>query len=97
MLYGVDIEIAERDLISLLGRNGAGKTTTLRSIVGATLPQILDGSVAFQGQSLLCQESYDIADLGIAFVPEERRCFPDAPSRRTSGSRSAALRTRRHV
>ncbi|MFB6170327.1 MAG: ABC transporter ATP-binding protein [Haloarculaceae archaeon] len=76
VLFGVDIGIERGDLVSLLGRNGAGKTTTLRAVVGATPPQILGGSVTFDGTPLLGKRAFDVADLGIAFVPEERRCFP---------------------
>lgn len=75
-LFGVDIHVEEGERVSLLGRNGAGKTTTMRSVVGADVPEILDGSITFDGRELVGQPPYAIADMGISFVPEDRRCFP---------------------
>ena len=76
VLFDVDLRVAAGELVSLLGRNGAGKTTTLRAIMGAEVPRALGGDVRFDGESLLGLRSYRIADRGIAFVPENRRCFP---------------------
>lgn len=76
ILFGIDLEIDEGETVSLLGRNGAGKTTTIRAILGADLPNVLGGSIRFRNQDLLGQKSHEIADMGISYVPENRRCFP---------------------
>jgi branched-chain amino acid transport system ATP-binding protein len=59
----------------LLGRNGVGKTTTLRSIMGLTAPW--QGKVIYKGQNITGQPAFRVAKLGIGFVPEDRRIFPD--------------------
>lgn len=61
--------------MALLGRNGAGKTTTLRSIMGLVRPR--KGSIRFEGTELVGKPPYAIARLGISFVPDDRRIFPD--------------------
>lgn len=76
VLFGVDFDVETGEIVSLLGRNGAGKTTTMRSIVGADMPQVTDGTITFQNQSLLDRQSHEIAQLGLSYVPEARRCFP---------------------
>jgi branched-chain amino acid transport system ATP-binding protein len=76
VLFGVDLAVGDGELVSLLGRNGAGKTTTLRAIAGATVPRVLGGDVRLDGRSLVGQPAYDIAAMGLSFVPEDRRCFP---------------------
>ena len=76
VLFGVDLSVAEGELVSLLGRNGAGKTTTLRAVMGADQPRVLGGSIRYRGRNLLGRRPYRIAGEGIAFVPEERRVFP---------------------
>jgi branched-chain amino acid transport system ATP-binding protein len=76
VLFGVDLEVGAGDLVSLLGRNGAGKTTTLRCIVGSSEPRITGGRVTFRGTDVLGRPSHQIAKQGLAYVPEDRRCFP---------------------
>ena len=68
--------------MSLLGRNGVGKTTTLRSIMGLTAPR--QGKVAYKGQNITGKPAFRIAKLGIGFVPEDRRIFPDLSVGKTS-------------
>ena len=75
ILFGVSIEIKEKESVCLLGRNGAGKTTTLRSIIGLTPPR--SGSIKFNGQEITGKPPYRIASLGVGFVPDDRRIFPD--------------------
>jgi len=75
ILFGISITVDEGECVSLLGRNGVGKTTTLRSIMGLTPPR--RGTVRFRGQDITGQPAYRIARLGVGFVPEERRIFPD--------------------
>jgi len=76
VLFGVDLDVYPGERVSLLGRNGAGKSTTMRSIVGANVPNILGGSVTFRGEELVGKPPYEISNMGISFVPEDRRCFP---------------------
>ncbi len=73
ILEGVDFEVEEGEIIALLGRNGAGKTTTLNSIVGLTPPRT--GHVVFDGIDLRGEHTFDIAAMGIGFVPEHRVIF----------------------
>jgi branched-chain amino acid transport system ATP-binding protein len=73
ILHGVDFDVAEGELVTLLGRNGAGKTTTLKSIMGMVGRR--EGSVRFEGKELIKLPSNAIARLGIAFCPEERGIF----------------------
>ena len=75
ILEGVDVKVQEGSITALLGRNGAGKTTTLKSIIGLTPP--VKGKVIFQGEEIQDIHSFDIAALGIGYVPEHRAIFRD--------------------
>jgi branched-chain amino acid transport system ATP-binding protein len=75
ILFGISFEVREGESICLLGRNGAGKTTTLRSIIGLTPPRA--GKIRFRGKDIVGKPPYRIAQLGIGFVPDDRRIFPD--------------------
>jgi branched-chain amino acid transport system ATP-binding protein len=75
ILQGVDFSIPKGRITALLGRNGAGKTTTLKTILGLTPPRL--GEVVFEGKPIHEMRSYDIAALGIGFVPEQRCIFRD--------------------
>jgi branched-chain amino acid transport system ATP-binding protein len=75
VLFGVSIGIDEGEVVSLLGRNGVGKTTTLRSIMGLTPPN--SGSIRWMGKEIVGKPPYQIAQVGIGFVPEDRRIFSD--------------------
>jgi branched-chain amino acid transport system ATP-binding protein len=75
ILFGISLNIDEGEVIALLGRNGVGKTTTLRSIMGLTPPHA--GSVKWRGKEISGLPSYQVARLGIGFVPEDRRIFSD--------------------
>jgi branched-chain amino acid transport system ATP-binding protein len=75
ILFGISLNVKEGEAVCLLGRNGAGKTTTFRSIIGLTAPKV--GSIKFQGQEIVGRPPYRIAQLGIGFVPDDRRIFPD--------------------
>src|SRR5215469_11506181 len=70
-LQDVSIEVAQGEIVCLIGRNGAGKTTTLKSIMG--LMDRTRGSVIFKGQELLQQPAHARFARGLAYVPEERR------------------------
>ena len=73
ILHGVDLDVFEGEVVTLLGRNGAGKTTTMKSIMGMVEKRI--GSVRFRGRELISLPSNAIARLGIALCPEERGIF----------------------
>ena len=75
ILHGVDLEVAHGELTVLLGRNGAGKTTTLRTIMG--LWQASQGSVRFDGEDIGALATPEIAQRGIAYVPENMGIFAD--------------------
>jgi branched-chain amino acid transport system ATP-binding protein len=73
ILHGVAFDVAEGEVVTLLGRNGAGKTTTLKSIMGIVPRR--EGSIAFEGQETIRLPSNRIARRGIAWCPEERAIF----------------------
>ncbi|MBC8330746.1 MAG: ABC transporter ATP-binding protein [Anaerolineae bacterium] len=75
ILEGVSIHVPKGTIVALLGRNGAGKTTTLKSILGLTPPR--QGKIIFDDQELQGQRSFEIAALGIGYVPEHRAIFRD--------------------
>ncbi len=75
ILEGVSLNVPEGSITALLGRNGAGKTTTLKSILGLTPPR--EGRVVFEKQSLQGRRAFDIASLGMGYVPEHRAVFRD--------------------
>ena len=75
ILFGVSLEVDEGEVVCLLGRNGVGKTTTLRSIMGLT--PFRSGSILFKGSDLRGRQPFEIARMGIGFVPEDRIIFPD--------------------
>ena len=74
ILQGINLTIAQGEVVCLLGRNGVGKTTTLRSIIGLTPPR--QGQIIYKGQVLNGLSTHLIARLGIGFVDENRRIFP---------------------
>ena len=74
ILFGISLGVQEGQLVCLLGRNGAGKSTTLRSIIG--LVRVRQGAVYFNKQDIAGRQPYQIARLGIGYVPEERLIFP---------------------
>ena len=73
VLHGVDFEVREGEVVTLLGRNGAGKTTTLKSIMG--LVPRREGSIAYRGAETIRMMPNHVARAGIAFCPEERGIF----------------------
>ena len=77
ILRDLSMRVEEGDICALLGRNGAGKTTTLRSIAGATPPDVRGGRISFKGEAITGVSPEDVSMRGISLVPEERRIFPD--------------------
>jgi len=75
ILHDVCLGVQEGEVVCLLGRNGAGKTTTLCSIMGVVSPR--DGRIRFRGQDIAGHPSEQIARLGIGWVPQGRRIFPN--------------------
>ncbi len=75
ILQGVSVRVPKGSITALLGRNGAGKTTTLKSVLGLTPPR--QGRVILNGNEIRGMRSFDIACLGIGFVPEHRAIFRD--------------------
>ena len=75
ILFDVSLQVNEGEVVCLLGRNGAGKTTTLRTIMG--LARTKEGSVLFNGMEISGREPYQIARMGMGYVPDERLIFPD--------------------
>ena len=74
VLSGLSLNVAEKEIVTLLGSNGAGKTTTLRCIMGVLKPR--QGEVFFNGQPLSNVAASDRAGLGMALVPEGRELWP---------------------
>jgi branched-chain amino acid transport system ATP-binding protein len=75
VLFGMSLQIAPGEMVTLMGRNGMGKTTTVRSIMGMT--QARAGTIRFAGQQIRGLPSYRVAKLGLGLVPEGRQIFPN--------------------
>ena len=75
ILQGVTVQVPTGSITALLGRNGAGKTTTIKSILGLTPPR--QGKVILAGKEIQGRRSFEIASMGIGFVPEHRAIFRD--------------------
>lgn len=75
VLFGISLDIAQGECVCLLGRNGVGKTTTMRAIMGLTPPNA--GRVLWKGKDIAGRPPFQIARLGVGFVPEDRRIFAD--------------------
>ncbi len=75
ILEDVDFVVPKGSITALLGRNGAGKTTTLKSILGLT--SVREGEILFEGKEVQGMRPFEIASLGIGFVPEHRAIFRD--------------------
>ena len=73
ILHGVDMQVREGEIVSLLGRNGSGRSTTAKAIMGLVDCQ---GSIRWKGQEILGKKPFEVAHLGIGYVPENRDIFP---------------------
>ncbi|AZO79512.1 ABC transporter ATP-binding protein [Bosea sp. Tri-39] len=75
ILHGVGFSMGRGEVLALMGRNGAGKSTTMKAVMGLVPPQA--GRVTFEGHTIVGREPFEIARLGIGYVPEERRVFSE--------------------
>ena len=75
VIHGVSIDVDAGEVVCLLGRNGAGKSTTLRSIMGLTPPR--SGRIEFMGKDITGRQPFEVARLGIGYIPDDRRIFAD--------------------
>ena len=73
VLHGVEFEVGEGEIVALLGRNGSGRSTTAKAIMGMVEAH---GGVAFKGQAIQGRKPYEIAHLGLGYVPEMVRANP---------------------
>jgi branched-chain amino acid transport system ATP-binding protein len=73
ILQGIDLDVGEGEIVSLLGRNGVGRSTTIKAIMGEVEPQ---GSIKFKGEEIAGLKTHSIARRGIGYVPEDRGIFP---------------------
>ena len=74
-LFGVSLDVHEKEIVSIIGSNGAGKTTTMRSIMGLRVPK--NGTITFQGKDITRLKAHNVVKQGIIYVPEGRLVFPD--------------------
>lgn len=75
VLYDVNLEVREKEIVTILGSNGAGKTTLMKTICGMETKR--SGEIEFEGQSLMKVPSYKLVTRGIALTPEGRHLFPE--------------------
>ena len=73
-VHGISFEVAQGELVSIIGANGAGKTTTLRALMG--LQPLRSGKIIFEGRDITSLPAHKRSALGIKIVPERARCFP---------------------
>jgi branched-chain amino acid transport system ATP-binding protein len=74
ILHDVSLQVKKGEIVGLLGRNGVGKSTTLKTIMGIVIPQ--SGIIRLGDRETQGLKSYKIANLGVGYVPEDRRIFP---------------------
>ncbi|MDR2327688.1 MAG: ABC transporter ATP-binding protein [Acidovorax sp.] len=74
VLHGVNFEVAPGEIVALLGRNGSGRSTTAKAIMGLV---DWEGAITWKGQPLAGRKTYEIAQLGLGYVPESRDVFPN--------------------
>ena len=73
VLHGVSFEVGQGEIVALLGRNGSGRSTTAKAIMGLVHAE---GQIHWKGQDILRNKAYEIAHMGIGYVPENRDIFP---------------------
>lgn len=78
ILQGVNMNIQEGEIVALLGRNGVGRSTTCKAIMGDVPPV---GSIKFKGQEIAGKKPFEVANIGLGYVPENRDIFPGMTTR----------------
>ena len=78
ILRGVNLRVEAGEIVSILGRNGVGRSTTCKAIMGEVPPH---GSIRFKGREIVGKKAYEIACLGLGYVPENRDIFPGLTTR----------------
>jgi branched-chain amino acid transport system ATP-binding protein len=73
VLHGVNFEVGQGEIVALLGRNGSGRSTTAKAIMGLVE---CEGRIDWKGQPIQGKKAYEIAHLGVGYVPENREIFP---------------------
>jgi branched-chain amino acid transport system ATP-binding protein len=73
VLHGVDLQVGEGEIVSLLGRNGVGRSTTVKAAMGQVN---VTGSIRFRGQEITGLKAFEVAHKGLGYVPENRDIFP---------------------
>jgi branched-chain amino acid transport system ATP-binding protein len=73
VLHGVNFEVGQGEIVALLGRNGSGRSTTAKAIMGLVE---CEGRIDWKGQPIQGKKAYEIAHLGLGYVPENREIFP---------------------
>ncbi|QIM52030.1 ABC transporter ATP-binding protein [Hydrogenophaga crocea] len=73
VLHGVNLEVGAGEIVALLGRNGSGRSTTAKAVMGLVE---CEGSVEWKGQQIVGRKAYEVAHLGLGYVPENRDIFP---------------------
>ncbi len=73
VLHGVNFEVRAGEIVALLGRNGSGRSTTAKAVMGLV---DCEGSVSWKGQEIVGRKAYEVAHLGLGYVPENRDIFP---------------------
>lgn len=94
ILFGVSLTLNDGEAVALLGRNGMGKTTLLKTIMGFLQPT--QGQIEFQGQDLTGLTPHEVAQLGVGYVPENRRIFPGLTVRENLELGLSAVKRRTH-
>ena len=74
ILHGVHFSVGKGEIVSLLGRNGVGRSTTIKAVMGQVVAK---GSVTFKGEQLIGRKPFEIARMGLGYVPEDRAVFGD--------------------
>jgi len=74
ILHGVHFSVGKGEIVSLLGRNGVGRSTTIKAVMGQVVAK---GSVTFKGEQLIGRKAFEIARMGLGYVPEDRAVFGD--------------------
>jgi ABC-type branched-subunit amino acid transport system ATPase component len=75
VLFNIDLDVPARQIVACVGRNGAGKTTLLKTIAGFIKPD--SGSIVADGIDLVGRKPYDVARLGVKYVPQDKKVFSD--------------------